>query len=122
MQILLAEVDAVYARRNCGEKFVGDGVEGGGEALHGHLCAVDFDGVADGCCGYVGDVDHALVHTDVANCGTFDAADHERGGASTEVAVDTIGIADGDGGDDRRASEFSSASIADGGAGGPVFD
>ena len=67
---------------------------------------------------YVGDVNHADVHADVAYVGGGVAIDETVGPTSSEVAVPTVGVAYGDCCDAAGACELAAAAVADGLGGG----
>ena len=94
----LLKVNTLDALADGGEDLVGDGVEAVAQLGDGQVLAEDFDGVALAAVD-VGDVDHADVHADIAHVGRPLAVDEAVGVAATQVAVEAVGIADGDGGD-----------------------
>lgn len=106
------EVDTFDAVGDSGEHFVRDGAEFVGEDGDGQVLSEDFDGVAL-LAGDVGDVDHSDVHADVAHIVGRLAVDQTVAAAVAQVPVESVGIADGDGCDERVAAEDGAARIAD---------
>ncbi len=85
------------------------------------LFAEDDYAVADLDLGHVCYVNHADIHAYAAYGWAFDPVDKEADVAASHVAVDAVGIADGDGGYDTAPRQNATASVADGGVGFPFF-
>ena len=64
------------------------------------MLAEDFDGVALVDVGDIGDIDHGDIHTDIAHIGRTAAMDQAIACTTPQMAVESVGIADGDGGDE----------------------
>jgi len=109
---LFLEIDAFDAGGDAGEDFVGDGVEPLGQPGDGKVGAEDLDAVALDAVGDVSDVDHGDVHADIADIGGRLAVYETVATTVAEVAVEAVGIADGDGGDARRTVEDAPPAVA----------
>ena len=102
----------VDATRNGGEDFVGDGAEDEGELGGGGVVTEDGDRIADLRI-HARDVKHTHIHADVADRGHAVAVQGEGGGAAAEMAVNAVGIPDGNGGDGCAAgSDMTIAAVA----------
>ena len=104
-------VDALHTVGDAGEYLVGDGVDGVAEHGDGQMLAENLDAVALGTVD-VGDVNHADIHTDIAHILGALAVDEAVAVAIAEMAVQTVGIAYGDGGYHAVAGEHSLAAVA----------
>ena len=106
------EVDSFDAVGNAGQHFVGNGLELVGEDSDGQVLAEDFYGVAL-LAGDAGDIDHSDVHADVSYVVGLLSVDETVSAAVAQVTVESVGIAYGDGCDERVATEYGAARIAD---------
>ena len=111
--LLIYVIDAFDAGGDGGEDFVGDGADGVGEDGGGEVGAED-DGLVALAAVDVGDVDHADVHADIADVGGRTAVDEAITIAVAQSAVESVGIADGDGGNTRRPLQSGATAVADG--------
>lgn len=119
--LLIYVIDAFDAGGDGGEDFVGDGADGVGEDGGGEVGAED-DGLVALAAVDVGDVDHADVHADVPYVGCLLPVDEAVAAAAAKVAVEAVGIADGQGCDAAVTGEVPFARVAHGLAGGDVVD
>lgn len=71
---------------------------------------------------YVGNIYHALVHTNVTDGGAGDVVYEESGVASSEVAIYAVGVTYWYGGYYRVARGSTFTAVTDRCAFGPVFD
>ena len=118
---LLLEVDAFDAGGDGGEHLVGDGAGGGGVALQEVAFAEEDDGVAFAAF-HTRDVDEAHVHADAADDRHLVAGDNHMALFVAEVAVEAVGIADGDDGDARGTRGYPAAIVTHGFALGDVLE
>ena len=94
-----------------GEHLVGDGACGCGIALQEVSLAEEDDGVAL-VAFHTSNVDETHVHADAADDGHFVAGDDDMPLLVAEVAVEAVGVADGDDGDARRSLGYPAAVVA----------
>ena len=111
-RVSILEVDFLDAGADAGEDFVGNGVEDIGEDGDGQVVAKDLDHVALVDIRNVGDVYHGDIHTDVAHVRSLTAIDETVAGTTTQMAVQAVGIADGDGGNQTVARQYTLAAVA----------
>jgi len=107
--------------RDAGEYFVGDGADGIAQYSDWEVIAKD-EGMVSRFAFYVGDIDHADVHADVAYVFGPLAVDEAVAVAVAQTAVESVGISDWYGCDARRTVEDGAAAVADGVACGHVAD
>ena len=94
---LILEINAFYAVADAGEDLVGDGIEHIAENSYGQVLAEDLYLVAL-LTGDVGNIDEGYVHTDITNVFGFLTVDEAVAVAIAQVTVQTIGIANRNGG------------------------
>ena len=109
------EIDPLHTVAHGGEDFVGDAAEAVGERGDGQMVAKDFHAVAF-TAGDVRDINHAHVHADVAHIGRAPAIDEAESIAISQAAVESVGIANGDGSDARGTVHDGAARVAHGSA------
>ena len=80
------------------------------------MVAENFNAVAF-FAGYSGYVNHCYVHTNVANVRSFLPINQTVGVAIAQMAVQSVGITNGDGGDETVALEAFAATVTHGLAG-----
>ena len=104
-------VNALDAGRDSSENLVGDSVDDVGKHGGRQLRPEDDDLVALAA-GYVGDIDHAHVHTYISHVRCALAVDEAVAVAAAKVAVEAVGIAYGQGGDSAVARQAALARVA----------
>lgn len=94
---MLLEVDAFYTRADRSKYLVGNRIEYIREYRYGKVVAKDLNRVSLVAVN-VGHVDHANVHTDIANVGRLLSVHQAVAMAIAQVAVQSVGIANRYGG------------------------
>ena len=110
---LILEINAFYAVADAGEDLVGDGVENIAKHRHRQVLAEDLYLIAlltrD-----IGDINQSYVHTDITNVFGLLTVYQAVAVAIAQVTVQTIGIANRNGGNDRIAIELALATVTNG--------
>lgn len=110
---LLLYIDLLYAAADGSENLVRNGVEGVGEDCYREVCAEDFYAVAFLAVD-VGNIYHRYVHADIANVWRFLAVYETVAVATTEVAVESVGITDRNGCYARVSFQNAALAVANG--------
>ena len=76
------------------------------------MLAKDFDGIALVNIGDVRHVNHRHIHTDIAHVGCLLTIDQTVAGATPQVAVQTVGIANWNGGNQAVARQNAAGVVA----------
>lgn len=107
---LIAHNYAFYAARDGGEYLVRYGTKDGGKFRDRGVSAKNSDSVTH-LAGDAGNVKHAHVHAYIADGGSTMPIYTERCCAAAKVAVNSIGIPHGNGGDDGALGGFAPSAI-----------
>ena len=107
----LQRVYTAHTGRYACHHLVGDGAEPLGQLGHGQLRAEDLHFVAL-LAGDIGDVYHAHIHADITHIAGWPAIHDAVSASVAQAAVQSVGIANGYGGDARWAHQLSSAAVA----------
>ena len=110
---LILEINAFYAVADAGEDLVGDGVEDIAENGNGQVLTKDLYLVALNTWD-VGDINQSYVHTDITYVLGLLTVDEAVAVAIAQVKVQTIGIANRNGSDDRITSQLALATVTNG--------
>ena len=107
------EIDTFDTVGDSREDFVGDGVDDVAEDGDGQVFAKDLHLITlltrD-----VGDIDHRYIHTDIAHILSFLTMHQAVAMTIAKVTVQTVGIADRNGGNDGVALDFAFTTVAHG--------
>ena len=109
---LVLEIDLFNTGGDAGEHFVGNGLEHVAQNRGRQMLAKDFDRVALMDVGNVSHVNHRYIHADITHIGCLLAINQAVASTTTQMAVQAVGIANRDGGNQTVARKDALAAVA----------